>query len=167
MWTANLIFETTCCISRSVQNVSECWLCKSWKVCSVELVDESKINLKFGVGLWTIPWDHSILKGSAMPSKDDSTDAVHMRFREKDLLKQFYCFDCAQTFAATQILDVFQHYKETQHVQFHSNCLYCDGRVYQYRDGDHKIQYYHNCFRWKQGLDRWKIHQRGSLYLFL
>lgn len=93
-------------------------------------------------------------KGTKMPSKDDSTDAVHMRFRDKGLLKQFYCFDCSQSFPATQLLDVFQHYKDTQHRQFHCKCLYCDGRVYQYRDGDHKIQYYHNCFRWKQGLDK-------------
>lgn len=98
-----------------------------------------------------IPTSRSI----AMPSKDDSTDAVHIRFRDKEHLKQFYCFDCSQTFSATQLLDVFQHYKDTQHVQFYCNCLYCDGRVYQYRDGDHQIQFYHNCFRWKQGLDRW------------
>lgn len=89
-----------------------------------------------------------------MPSKDDSTDAVHMRFRDKGHLKQFYCFDCSQTFPATQLLDVFQHYKDQQHLHFHCDCLYCSGKVYQYRDGDHKIQYFHNCFRWKQGLDK-------------
>lgn len=98
---------------------------------------------------------------STMPSKDDSTDAVHIRFRDKGQLKQFYCFDCSQTFAATQLLDVFQHYKETNHVNFHSNCLYCHGKVYQYRDGDHQIQYYHNCFRWKQGLDKWIVIPSG------
>lgn len=88
-----------------------------------------------------------------MPSRDDSTDAVHIRFREKGSPSSYFCYDCSETFVATQLLDVFQHYGLKEHPQYHCNCLYCDGKVYQYRDGDHRLQYYHNCFRWKRGLD--------------
>lgn len=89
-----------------------------------------------------------------MPAPDDRTDAVHIRFREKGEVKSMYCFDCSEHFQATQLLDVFEHYCQKEHSHFHCNCLYCDGRVYQYRDGDQNIQYYHNCLRWKQQLDK-------------
>lgn len=89
-----------------------------------------------------------------MPSRDDSTDAVHIRFREKGEPSRYFCNNCSETFNASQILDVFEHYAKKIHHRYHCNCLYCDGKVYQYHDGEHRIQYYHNCFRWKENLDK-------------
>lgn len=90
-----------------------------------------------------------------MPSEGGTeTDAVHIRFREKGPLTNFYCYDCANNFQSSSILDVFHHYGQTEHIHFHCDCLYCKGKVYQYRDGSQNIQYFHNCLRWKRQIEK-------------
>lgn len=91
-----------------------------------------------------------------MTSGEDESivDAVHSRFREKGPLRSYYCFACFERFAATSILEVFQHFGEKQHSTYYSDCLYCQGKVYQYRDSDQKLQYFHNCWRWKRKIEK-------------
>lgn len=87
---------------------------------------------------------------------DDSTehvDAVHIRFREKGPTRTYHCFDCSENFHVSSILDVFEHYTR-MHAHFYCACLYCHGKVYQYKDADSKLQYYHNCARWKRQIDK-------------
>lgn len=88
---------------------------------------------------------------------DESTehvDAVHIRFREKGPMKMYHCFDCSEYFNVASILDVFEHYVRKVHINYHCDCLYCYGKVYQYKDADSKLQYYHNCARWKRQIDK-------------
>lgn len=93
-----------------------------------------------------------------MPSGEDegfeSVDAVHTRFREKSDPKNFFCTTCREPFAATSVLDVYEHYSRIEHSTYYSDCLYCHGKVYQYRDNQQQMQYFHNCFRSKQKLDK-------------
>lgn len=84
----------------------------------------------------------------------EHVDAVHTRFREKSPQKNFFCFACYEEFPATSTLEVFQHYGEKEHSTYHSDCLYCQGKVYQYRDGNEKLQYFHNCWRWKRKIEK-------------
>lgn len=83
----------------------------------------------------------------------EHVDAVHTRFREKGIQKSYFCFACYEEFAATSTLEVFEHYGQKEHSTYHSDCLYCHGKVYQYRDGDQKLQYFHNCWRWKRKIE--------------
>lgn len=91
-----------------------------------------------------------------MPSDEgiESVDAVHTRFRDKGAKKNYFCFACYEHFEATSILEVYEHFNRKQHSTHHSDCLYCQGKVYQYRDSDQKLQYFHNCFRSKQNIDK-------------
>lgn len=92
-----------------------------------------------------------------MPSNDHSSehvDAVHVRFREKGPRKNYYCSSCFDYFVATSILEVFQHYGDVPHPRYHSDCLYCQGKVYQYKDDGGNKQYFHNCMRWKNGIEK-------------
>lgn len=97
----------------------------------------------------------------------EQPDAVHIRFREKELPVKYFCFACYEEFQATSILEVFQHYTEKQHSTYHSDCLYCHGKVYQYRDGSQHLQYFHNCLRWKRGIERWSPRNTFFLYIFI
>lgn len=85
----------------------------------------------------------------------EHVDAVHTRFREKGIQKSHFCFACYEEFAAASMLEVFEHFAQKQHATYHSDCLYCQGKVYQYRDGDQKLQYFHNCWRWKRKIEKW------------
>lgn len=84
----------------------------------------------------------------------ESVDAVHIRFREKGPTKNYQCYNCDEYFTASSILDVFEHYARIRHVQYHSDCLYCQGRVYSYRNEENERQYYHNCNRWRRQEDK-------------
>lgn len=84
----------------------------------------------------------------------EDVDAVHSRFRVKTPKQSYFCFSCYENFAVTSTLDVFQHYSEKQHSIYHSDCLYCQGKVYQYRDCEQTLQYFHNCWRWKRKIEK-------------
>lgn len=84
----------------------------------------------------------------------EHVDAVHTRFREKGPLVKYFCYSCYEEFAATSTLEVFQHYGQREHTTYHSDCLYCQGRVHQYKDGNQKLQYFHNCWRWKRKIEK-------------
>lgn len=84
----------------------------------------------------------------------EHVDAVHTRFREKGAKTSYFCFSCYENFEATSILEVFQHYGQKQHSSYHSDCLYCQGKVYQYRDRAQNLQYFHNCWRWKRKIEQ-------------
>lgn len=85
---------------------------------------------------------------------EEHVDAVHIRFRDKGPTKSYHCFDCSENFNASSILDVFEHYVQNAHHHYYSDCLYCQGKVHQYKDADSKLQYYHNCSRWKRNIDK-------------
>lgn len=80
----------------------------------------------------------------------EDVDAVHTRFLEKGPKQSYYCFSCYEHFTVTSVLE---HYSEKQHSAYHSDCLYCHGKVYQYRDCEQKLQYFHNCWRWKRKIE--------------
>lgn len=84
----------------------------------------------------------------------EDVDAVHTRFLEKGPKQSYFCFSCCEHFTASKpsVLEVFQHYSK-QHSTYHSDCLYCRGKVYQYRDCEQHLQYFHNCWRWKQKIE--------------
>lgn len=85
------------------------------------------------------------------------TDAVHPRFRENyNQPKLIVCVSCMQKFHANNILQVIEHYAYNFHENYHSDCLYCRGKVHIYHEYHFKedIKYYHDCFRSRQGLDK-------------
>lgn len=83
-------------------------------------------------------------------------DAAHIRFREKHSEERVFCESCQQSFSCTSKMDIFQHYSEINrlHVNYYAKCSYCNGNVHRYRLGNVKYEFYHNCFRWKRGLDK-------------
>lgn len=83
-------------------------------------------------------------------------DATHFRLREGNLegFEYITCQSCGETFRSSSLLHIYDHYRERVHVRHFSNCLYCQGKVYQYFHNDRQIlNYYHNCLRWKRGED--------------
>lgn len=81
-------------------------------------------------------------------------DAAHIHFREKGPQIDYKCFSCTETFAATSLLNVMEHYARIEHRRFHSECLYCRGHVHKYYDSMRQAYYYHDCARWKLGADK-------------
>lgn len=81
-------------------------------------------------------------------------DAAHIRFREKNQNDMSFCCSCSDTIRVTSILDIIEHYSNKIHYQHHSDCLYCKGKVHQYKDSKNVTNYYHDCGRWKRHEDK-------------
>ena len=81
-------------------------------------------------------------------------DAAHIRFRENNgQMETLLCFSCKRIFNASLITDIINHYANVEHDNYTSKCLYCQGKVHQYKDKN-GIQYYHDCYRSQRKLDK-------------
>lgn len=98
-------------------------------------------------------------------SSNSTTDAVHSRFREPvGPVRRYFCHTCSEAFDAESLVDVVAHF--ARHVpfpngNFHSACLYCHGKVHRFQLAPttklmdaHEELFYHDCNRWRSGLDR-------------
>lgn len=79
-------------------------------------------------------------------------DAAHIRFRPKedDLI---FCFSCSTEFPATGISSIINHFGERPHDRHFSNCLYCHGKIHQYKSRK-GMEVYHDCFRSRAKMDK-------------
>ncbi|XP_075154346.1 uncharacterized protein LOC142227973 [Haematobia irritans] len=93
---------------------------------------------------------------TALDQGQSERDATHFRLREGATEASQYvtCLSCGESFKSKSLLQVFEHYAERVHVRNFSNCLYCQGKVYRYYHNENqRVNYYHNCLRWKRGED--------------
>lgn len=85
-----------------------------------------------------------------MPNKDKQsiteTDAAHFRFTTKGPMETVNCYSCNQQFIKTSTIELINHFYEIEHkIQF-SNCLYCSGPVYKYKNmSTQNDEIYHYC----------------------
>lgn len=85
-------------------------------------------------------WNTSLEQGQS------ERDATHFRLREP-LTLSFTCLSCGELFpSSVSLLQVHEHYAERIHLRHYSNCLLCQGKIYQYYNNrDRQVNYYHNC----------------------
>lgn len=84
-------------------------------------------------------------------------DATHFRLRDGVIegFEYLTCLSCGESFKSTSLIEVYDHYRERPHLRHYANCLYCQGKVYQYyHNRQRQVKYYHNCLRWKIGEDQ-------------
>ncbi|KAL5287850.1 hypothetical protein ACFFRR_008609 [Megaselia abdita] len=90
---------------------------------------------------------------NAISPANDRIDAIHHRFRQnRESNQQIVCLSCKREFVASSQADIYSHYSEQEHLEYFSLCLYCQGKVHRYSEGN-RVELYHNCSRWKRNLD--------------
>lgn len=90
------------------------------------------------------------------PDDITQSDAISPRFRA-DLNGQEvvnFCYSCKSEFTSRSVHDLMEHYSQP-HDSYSSDCLYCKGKVHQYRNDTQGRQFYHDCYRSKMKYDPW------------
>ncbi|KAG4067798.1 hypothetical protein HA402_010484 [Bradysia odoriphaga] len=92
----------------------------------------------------------SLRNGNGNNRGTTESDAAHIRFRERGPTQVYQCSSCHRPFEASNKAEIMEHFENNVHRKIASDCLYCQGAVFQYRTVRGEAEFYHNCLPYKK-----------------